>query len=163
MSKKQSLLMRTWCGKMADAFNGAWTHHSNDLLTYLAPRLVPVPNEVLIMDQDAFTPGGFSADEYWALYATHPLAEVSVTPKAKGPSVSMDRFDTPSAFPDWTIDYSATYILHAFSLKRAPKKTNVTGYYGLTPGYIMARQSNLARALYPTVERMLDESLFEVH
>lgn len=157
MAKKDSNLMKTWSEKMGLAFNGQWTHHSNTLLTYLAPRMVPESAEVLIMDQDAFTPGDFSNSAYNQLYDAHKDSPVQdLRDIWEG---LFDRFDDPKKWPKWHIDYSATYVLHVFGLQRAQKDLELKGFTDLTAEYILARQSNAARALYPTVRKMIDQGL----
>jgi hypothetical protein len=157
MAKKDSSLMKTWSEKMSLAYDGTWTHHSNTLLTYLAPRMVPQPGEVLIMEQDAFTPGDFTTPSYNRFYDIHidtPLQDLSDVWEGL-----FDRFDDPAHWPKWHINYSATYVLHVFGLQRAQKDLKLNGFTELTPEYVLARQSNAARALYPTARRMVEEGL----
>lgn len=157
MAKKDSNLMKTWSEKMSLAFDGTWTHHSNTLLTYLAPRLVPEPGEVLIMEQDAFTPGDFTTPAYNRFYDVHndsPLQDLSDIWEGL-----FDRFDDPKHWPKWHINYSATYVLHVFGIQRAHKDLKLNGFTDLTAEYVLARQSNAARALYPTARRMVEEGL----
>lgn len=157
MARRDSDLMKTWSEKMSLAYDGTWTHHSNTLLTYLAPRMVPQPGEVLIMEQDAFTPGDFTTPSYNRFYDIHndsPPQDLSDIWEGL-----FDRFDDPKHWPKWHINYSATYVLHVFGLQRAQKDLKLNGFTDLTPEYVLARQSNAARALYPTARRMVEEGL----
>lgn len=78
----------------------------------------------------------------------------------KTPSdLPLNRRDNPESFLPWTVDYSVTYILHTFKMKRGPGWFQVTGFNELTPGYVLRRQSNIARALYIIAKRMVDEGL----
>ncbi|KEF54242.1 uncharacterized protein A1O9_09408 [Exophiala aquamarina CBS 119918] len=157
MATKDSILMETWSEKMSLAYDGTWTHHSNTLLTYLAPRTVPQPGEVLIMEQDAFTPGDFTTLSYNRFYDIHPESPIQdLSDSWEG---LFDRFDEPQRWPKWHINYSATYVLHVFGLQRAHKDLKLNGFTELTPEYVLARQSNAARALYPTARRMVEERL----
>lgn len=157
MATKDSLLMKTWSEKMSLAFDGTWSRHSNTLLTYLAPRTVPQAGEVLIMEQDAFTPGDFTTPSYNRFYDIHPESPIQdLSDMWEG---LFDRFDDPARWPKWHINYDATYVLHAFGLQRALKDLKLNGFTELTPEYVLARQSNAARALYPTARRMVEEGL----
>jgi len=158
MATKDSLLMKIWSEKMSLSYDGTWARHSNRLLTYLAPRIVSHPREVLIMEQDAFTPGDFTTPSYNRFYDTHfdsPIQDLSDMWEGL-----FDRYDEPNRWPKWHINYDATYVLHVFGLQRAHKDLVLNnGYTELTPEYVLARQSNAARALYPTARRMVEQSL----
>ena len=65
-----------------------------------------------------------------------------------------DRWDHPEEFPAWQLDYSETYMLHAFSPKRNNDPT--PNFEEITPRYVLERQSNFARAVYPVAKHMYD-------
>ncbi len=64
----------------------------------------------------------------------------------------------PPSKHSWEYEFSATYTLHAFN--------NVNGEYagfkGITLEYVLRRQSNLAKAVYPAVKHALDTGVLPV-
>ncbi|PHH73661.1 hypothetical protein CDD80_3643 [Ophiocordyceps camponoti-rufipedis] len=60
----------------------------------------------------------------------------------------------------WALDYSDTYVLHAFSPRRA--RYQIEGFAGVTPAYVLANRSNFARAVQPVARYMLERGLVDV-
>ncbi|KAG2418496.1 hypothetical protein HFD88_001597 [Aspergillus terreus] len=166
MAKKDALLLRMWRKEMHRVYDGGWTTHSNAALTRLGQRLVRLPGEVLIMEQDAFGPGSWTTPENIKLYGIHNDTESNLKPFTDRYSLPAyeegisDRWDRPQDFPSWETDYSHTYIVHAFNPAR--NGNPVEGFEHITPEYILARQSNFARALYPVTRDMCEAGLVEI-
>ncbi|KAL4889769.1 hypothetical protein BDV59DRAFT_195442 [Aspergillus ambiguus] len=166
MGKKDALLLRTWKKEMHRVYDTGWTTHSNGAVTRLGQRLARIPGEVLIMEQDAFGPGSWTPPDNIILYGIHNETESNLNAIANSTSLPSydeglsDRWDRPQDFPSWEIDYSHTYILHAFNPAR--NGNPVEGFKHITPEYILARQSNFARALYPITKHMCEAGLLEI-
>jgi hypothetical protein len=57
------------------------------------------------------------------------------------------------------MDFSATYVLHAFD----DDVGRIRGWDGqITPRYVLARQSNYARAVYPAVWHAAEAGIIPV-
>ncbi|CAN6630553.1 hypothetical protein TRVA0_012S02784 [Trichomonascus vanleenenianus] len=166
MAKKGALLIQMWKDQMNKTFDGWWTTHSNQLLTRLGQRLARLPGEVLIMEQDSFAPLDWSVESNIELFGLHnetPSNLESFDDQTPLPSYEQgltDRWDRPQEFPSWERDFSNTYILHAFSPAR--NGNPVEGFEHVTPKYVLERQSNFARALYPIAKHMYDSGVMKV-
>jgi hypothetical protein len=167
MAKKGSLLIKMWDQEMHKTYDGGWTTHSNQALTYLAQRVASVSGEVLIMDKDAFEPGSWISEDKIQLFGLHNETASNLdnfspdTPLPSHERTFGDRWDKPQDFPSWERDYSTTYVLHAYN----PMKNGntVPNFEHISPKYVLARQSNFARLLYPVVRHMYQKGLLEVN
>jgi hypothetical protein len=72
-----------------------------------------------------------------------------------------ERWAHPERFPQGVRDWSTTYMIHAFSPHRFPER-KIPGYTHVTPRYILERQSNFARAVYPVAKMMYEQGLIEI-
>ncbi|RDA90586.1 hypothetical protein CP533_6933 [Ophiocordyceps camponoti-saundersi (nom. inval.)] len=138
MASKGAKLVRRWYDEMNRVYDGAWTTHSNTLVTKIGVSLVPDPGQVLILDRAALAPGDWSKAQCEKLWETHD----------------------PKAPETWLRDYSDTYILHAFSPHRF--RYQINGYTSITPQYVFANQSNFARAVMPVAGYMLEQGLINL-
>lgn len=169
MAKKGTRLMRKFAGLMHTSYDGGWTSHVNLLLTWLVPRYVKYPGEALIMEQDAFTPLDWSPQAYDKIYAGHPEfpSPLNESNRATYPFEDddesadvMERWRNPKEWHEWAHDFSSTYILHAWTIDESRGKHNIPNFAGITPRYILARQSSIARAVYPAMKHAFDRGLF---
>ncbi|KAH8898612.1 putative glycosyl transferase [Thozetella sp. PMI_491] len=165
MAQKGGKMIRLWRDLMQERYDGGWTTHSNAALTAVGERLVRDPGEMLIMEREAFAPEGWSAEENVALFGIHNetsnlahLAETSELPSYE--EGFRDRWNHPNDFPSWARDWSSTYLLHGF--KPARNNNPVEGFEHVTPSYILDRQSNIARAVYPAVRDMYQRGLISL-
>jgi hypothetical protein len=191
MACARSRVMRLWVDNMDRVYNGGWTTHSNELLTRIAERLVPVPREVLILDQATLAPGSWEEADKIKLFSAHFDTPPTPPPSAKSPSASVnpssvlqkqqelqsdagtltvfgDALDSvaenlwpappPQSDAEWEMDYSASFVVHAFS-PTARGEHSVENFTAITMQYLLARQSNLARLIYPIVIRAMAEGL----
>ncbi|KAL2132042.1 hypothetical protein VTI74DRAFT_4271 [Chaetomium olivicolor] len=166
MSVRNGRAVTLWREMMHEAYDGGWTTHSNEVLTKVGERLVREPNEMLIMEREAFAPGSWKSEDTDALCTVHndtvsnlegytesmPLREYEETFRA--------RWEDPKRFPNWERDWSSTYLLHAFAPDRWSHK--VEGFEHITPRYVLERRSNFARAVYPVAKLMYDRRLIGV-
>ncbi|KAH6850487.1 hypothetical protein B0I37DRAFT_396924 [Chaetomium sp. MPI-CAGE-AT-0009] len=168
MSVARGRMMRLWTERMGEVYTGGWTTHSNAELTRVAERLIGVPGarEVLIVEREAFAPGGWEAAETDVLFQVHEEERSALEGKVQGDALEGfeegfdERWAHPERFPEWARDWSATYLLHAFSPDRWGHK--VPGFEHITPRYVLERRSNFARAVYPVAKMMYDQGLIEI-
>jgi hypothetical protein len=176
MSRKGSALMREWVARQDKVFTGGWTVHSNDLLSSIAKSndyegmftrvveslgLMPERKEVLILERNAFAPSSWELVDAKALFEAHPGESV------EDPS-SLPASTTKHAFPvgledpplqnrrrfSWEIDYSDSYVMHAFKAVANQKIDNFDPE-GITMEYLLARNSNFASVVYPAVKHAI--------
>ncbi|KAK3935073.1 hypothetical protein QBC46DRAFT_462284 [Diplogelasinospora grovesii] len=144
--------------------SGTFPSWRNAALTQIGQRLVREPGEMLIMEQDAFAPGSWMYEDNVRLFGGHNTTTSNLENIAQGdplPSYEEgDKHERPNDFPDWARDWSTTYMLHAFTPDRGGRK--IEGYDHISPRYVLERQSNFARAVYPIAKRMYDEGLVRI-
>ncbi|KAK0729488.1 glycosyl transferase [Lasiosphaeris hirsuta] len=156
-----------WRDEMHRVYDGAsWSGHVNGVLSRLCPRLMRIPGEVLVLEQDALQPGSWLVEDNLALFGIHDETRSNLEGVGQGGALPefeealMDRWEHPERFPPWERDYSSTYVLHAFDPKR--NGNPVPGFEHITPRYVLDRQSNFARAVYPVAKHMYDAGLVEI-
>ncbi|KAK4202344.1 hypothetical protein QBC40DRAFT_276591 [Triangularia verruculosa] len=169
MSVPKSKVMALWKKKMGEVYTGGWTTHSNEVITAVGERLVRESGEMLIMEREAFAPGSWNNGDTDTLFRVHndtKNAGVNVTDvfaeKARLPDFAEelhDRWDHPDRFEKWEVDWSRTYLLHAFTPDRWSHK--VPGFEHITPRYVLERESNFARAVYPVAKIMYEKGWIE--
>lgn len=156
MSRQGTLLMKLWVEQQHKVYSGAWTAHSNDLLTSLsekngdsslltmiAERLMPQSKEVLILETVAFAPMSWQLKDASKLFMPHLDDNVG-------------QMKRDGRKPDWEMDYSTTYILHAFKPDKNEHIENFDRDNGITVKYVLAQNSNFAIAVYPAVKHAID-------
>ncbi|KAH8891145.1 putative glycosyl transferase [Thozetella sp. PMI_491] len=165
MAKKNSKAMTIWRERMHDSFDGGWSTHVNQLITKIGERLVREPGEMLILDREAWAPGSWLREDAIALFGLHNETS-NLDGIKQGDSLPAweedlaDRWDNPDQFPAWARDWSMTYVLHGFMPSRS--NTQIEGVEHFTPSYVLSRQSNFARAVYPAVRNMYERGLIEI-
>ncbi|ORX94067.1 hypothetical protein BCR34DRAFT_580194 [Clohesyomyces aquaticus] len=144
-------------------FNGGWETHAVTLVTHVSERLVGVENEVLILDEVAWAPTSWIEDSFDKLFMPHTDAqpfsdEVFRADMEQDP---VARWDNKRKGADWEMDFSDTYLLHAFKSRGHKNEGWYKEWKGITVKYVMDRNSNFARAAYPLVKRMVEEGLVD--
>jgi hypothetical protein len=169
MSQPGSVLQSIYMSEQHQVFDNRWTTHSVNLLSTLAYRLQPVPNEVLVLGIKVFSPSSWRKEDIDILFSPHKETPESLPDKDQILSKEGLR-KTPITFqdaveywnksktdnkPEWEIDYSGSYVIHAFDGRNNfwPDHVDVE--------YVMARQSNYARAVYPAVKHAIDNGKIE--
>lgn len=66
-------------------------------------------------------------------------------------------WDSVGDFEQWEADYSSTYALHAF--RGIDRSVPINNFDGITMEYILARQSNFARAVYPALQHAIEAGI----
>ena len=166
LSKPGNALLSILMREQHMVFDNEWLTHSVELLTTLAYRLQAVPGEVMILGVKAFAPSSWVKDSVEDLFNPHNVTEPSIPSEAKGasPKVSISFEDTLAHWEvrqsegreEWEKDYSSSYVLHAF-------KGIANPYWPARVDleYVIARQSNLARAVYPAIKHAIDVGIID--
>ncbi|MBE3047339.1 hypothetical protein IMZ48_33430 [Candidatus Bathyarchaeota archaeon] len=130
----------------------------------MGERLVREAVEMLILEREAFAPGGWWAEDEEMLWATHreePSNLANVTQGDELPvheEAAFDEWSRKDDMPSWARDWSSTYMLHAFS----PRLLKGTNFDKISPRYVLERRSNFARAVYPVAKEMYDRGLIKI-
>jgi hypothetical protein len=155
MTKANSTIARIIVREQAARFNGEWASNLQ-LMTSIAERLVSIPGQVLICDRHAFAPTHWFSESKDALFlhnegqpSPEPLRINSTDPIEIYENMVQNR----RRRMHWEMDFSATYLLHAFG----QGQNNVN----ITPKKILARTSNYGIATWPVVEKMKEEGHIE--
>ncbi|KAF2179430.1 glycosyltransferase family 32 protein [Zopfia rhizophila CBS 207.26] len=158
MAQKGSALVYLMKRDGPVVFNGGWETHSTKLITSISERLVSCPGEVLIMDEIAFSPTSWTSDSVDRLFAPHNETAVPFSPQVNDPEKDpVLRWDNTTRAKDWEIDFSGTYLLHAYKARGH----QVPGFNGVTVPYVLARDSNYALAAWPVVRHALDYGVID--
>ncbi len=161
LSRPHSSLAEIFYEAMHAFYNGVWAI-SVDILSDLAYRLHAMPGEVLIVNPRAFAPASWETDDQVRLFKPHAAVvfggdELNGTawqPKQLNRTCTdalawlREREMGGRRMESWEMDFSATYVLHAFD----GDMDKIPGWDGqITLKYVLARQSNYARAVYPAI------------
>ena len=129
-----------------------------------------MPGEVLIMHNRAFSLTSFEDEGQAAVFQPHAETPSSahgvVGSLTKNPTESentcadalawLAEREQAGKMESWEIDWSSTYIMHAFdsAMHRVP-------YFDakITLPYVLARQSNYARAVYPAIWHAVESGI----
>ena len=66
-------------------------------------------------------------------------------------------WESANDLEDWEADYSSTYALHAF--RSTDHSVPINNFDGITMEYVLARQSNFARAVYPAIRHAIEAGI----
>ncbi|KAH7374783.1 glycosyl transferase [Plectosphaerella cucumerina] len=169
MSVAGGAMITRWMQRMNDVFDGSWVTHSNIALTAVAEELVAsnagpeARCEMLVLNRDGFAPGSWMD---WDVSKLFDIQTETVTPEwpdadfRDGDPIPADLDLTPGVTPAWATNYNCTYLLHAFSPKKA---RNGASNNGINPRYVLERKSNYARAVYPVARAMYNEGLLSLN
>lgn len=165
LATRDSALVRLMNQEAPRVYDGRWITHAVHLLTNVSYSMANIPGEVLIMDQKAFAPYSWEQESVNALLERHQ-GEIG-TPEA----FTTGRMDLFTNSPmevweetrqralgpkrNWEHDLSEAYFIHKFF----NDVENPQGYNGVSVPYILARDSNYARAAYGIVRRGIQEGI----
>jgi hypothetical protein len=158
LSKPGTTLMKLFDEEQHIVYDREWTTHSVQLLTRLSNTLVGAGNEVLIMERKAFTPTAWNHEDFEQLFATHPETKVEQLTEAQAnatfppvsDAVALWKANRDAKREEWQMDFSTSYVVHAMSPTHHGGG-EVSGFHGITLEYVLARESNYARAAFPAV------------
>lgn len=167
LSVKGSELMRIWLKYEHVVYDGGWVTHAGVLLSTLVHRIGSIPYEVLTLDKQAFSPSSWEVHEVAELYGVHNETD----PKEPRPDPTeggrrLKAADLESFYQSkdvgpqdpWEFEYADSYSIHAFDKVLDEVET----FPGMSVHYLMSRQSNLARAVYPVVKHAVDTGLLSL-
>lgn len=167
LATRDSALVRLMNQEAPLVYDGKWITHSGHLLTNVSYSLANVPGEVLIMDQKAFAPYSWEQGSVDALLERH--VEERGTPHAftagrpdlmtTNPLDVWNETRRPSSNTDraWEYDFSEAFFIHKFfNYVKNPR-----GYDGVSVPYILARDSNYARAAWGIVQRGIEDGFID--
>jgi hypothetical protein len=166
LSTPASALITAFDALQNDAFDGQWATHSIDLFTRLVSDFAPWQNEVLVMEQDAFFPLDWETGVD-VLYQLHGDKEPKneTEPEDTDPFKSTTDIDDSLASrlqPTWALNWNVSYALHGWKSALAHRGRLFGKYGGISLGYVLARDSNFARAVYPAVKHALDNGVIKI-
>ncbi|EUC41638.1 hypothetical protein COCMIDRAFT_40217 [Bipolaris oryzae ATCC 44560] len=151
MTKPNSTMARIVVREQHAGFNGEWAANLQSM-TNVAERLVPIPYEVLILDRTAFAPTHWFRDSTDPLFQPNDDKPASPVPERTNSTGPMEIYEVAiknrRRRAEWEMDFSSTYMLHAFALGEYHKYVN--------PKTILSRKSNFGIATYDTVRHMAD-------
>ncbi|KAK9326676.1 hypothetical protein V1520DRAFT_366067 [Lipomyces starkeyi] len=161
MAIKGSEMMRIWLKYEHIVYDGGWITHAVILLTNLSRKLVMIPHEVLILDRYALAPSSWEQEDAQSLFGSHSEAHAPHLGPADPhrPALTTENAEVlwelarASSREEWENDYSCSYAIHAF------KNNDLHDFEGITLRYVLSRQSNFARAVYPAVQHAIDTGI----
>ncbi|KAK9485768.1 hypothetical protein V1527DRAFT_482611 [Lipomyces starkeyi] len=161
MAIKGSEMMRIWLKYEHIVYDGGWITHAVILLTNLSRKLVMIPHEVLILDRYALAPSSWEQEDAQSLFGSHSEAQAPHLGPADPhrPPLTTENAEAlwelarTSSREEWENDYSSSYAIHAF------KNNDLHDFEGITLRYVLSRQSNFARAVYPVVQHAINTGI----
>ncbi|KAH8663372.1 hypothetical protein BGZ60DRAFT_411155 [Tricladium varicosporioides] len=169
MAKPHSNLMEIYYRAADQFFDGSWATASVLLLTDLANRLSSIPSEVLILQPTAFAPMSWEDEDKKRLFqphfktpATTGLLGDNGPRELKGTCLDamawLKERESEGKVEKWEMDFSSSYILHAFD----DELEKIWGWdHKINLEYVLARQSNYARAVYPAIWHAIQAGVIE--
>ncbi|KAK9384502.1 hypothetical protein V1515DRAFT_618036 [Lipomyces mesembrius] len=161
MAIKGSEMMRIWLKYEHIVYDGGYITHAVILLTNLSRKLVMIPNEVLILERYTLAPSSWEHDDAQSLFGSHSEAQAPHLAAAdpRHPALTTANAELlweaarASTREEWENDYSSSYAIHAF------KSNGLHDFDKITLQYVLSRQSNFARAVYPAVQHAIDTGI----
>lgn len=153
--------------------SNSWARHATDLLTSLVLDFQIPDHQVLILPQDTFFPLQWGQPELEVIYQVHNdtdsrdhevLADQSEAQMNMTDFIDNFQMDKSNA---WKRDWRCSYVLHGWTsgIDMNMDENSRKGLFGefgaITPAYVMARNSNFARAVYPAVKHAIDHDVLQ--
>lgn len=156
MAVKDSRFMDIFDRDQHEVFSGWWIEHSVLQLTRMATALMAIPNEVLILERNAFIPDGFDDERHARLFRRHDTKAVGIEEEQLtlndmgSEGFSYWNWSMSRTRQEWELDYSKSYTIHALSpplhvASRTPECLEISW------DYVMERTSNYAAQIYPAM------------
>ena len=154
-----------------EIFDGTWDKHSSVLLAALAMEFVAMERQLLVVPQDTFFPLSWKEKDLHTLYDVHEDNEdtkhnnTRYMPNSPVFSRSSKRSWVPNT---WRRDWRSSSVLHGWhsgirqNIRGKEAMEQMFGRFGdVTLEYVLARNSNFARAVYPAVRNALDVGILD--
>ncbi|KAL8927510.1 MAG: hypothetical protein Q9208_002315 [Pyrenodesmia sp. 3 TL-2023] len=151
-------------------FDGSWTRHSAELLTVLAREFAAIEYQVLVVPQDVLFPLSWFESDLQILYRIHEQSARDAVQDVDAPDITtLTRRALGTEDPvGWELDWRSTYVLHGWHsalVLKIGSQTQIAETFGefggITLEYVLARNSNFARAVYPAVKHALDAGIID--
>jgi hypothetical protein len=169
--------MRLWLKNEHIVYDGGWITHAVTLFNKMSRRLAAIPGEVLILAESAFAPSSWEVKDMEYLFGSHSEVRPSLLKYLFGSHIEVQPsdstnlmgggyhhpgnaeavWDSADDFEEWEADYSSTYALHAF--RGIDHSVPIKNFDGIMMEYILARQSNFERAVYPALQHAIEAGL----
>ncbi|KAL2126197.1 hypothetical protein VTI74DRAFT_1485 [Chaetomium olivicolor] len=176
MSIPDSKFMTIFYHAAHQFYDGKWATASTHLLTDLANRLAALPFEVLILQPQAFSPVSWEYEDQRRLF----LPTMDTTTATSSEDHQAEQLLRAAAVQSgscqdmlawlknrekmkhgkdadlWELDFSSSYVLHAFDgeIEKILGKDQE-----IDVKYVLDRQSNYARAVFPAVWHAVQEGI----
>ena len=165
-----SKLMTAYDALQDRIFDGSWDRHSVTLLAKLATEFAEIDHQVLVLPQDAFFPLSWKPEDLHTIYDIHESNSNNNENDGKeihNTAAFTDYFNRPDPHT-WRRDWRSSYVLHGWTsaigqhFDGEDKIREVfRGFGGITLEYVLARNSNFARAVFLAVRNALDVGVLE--
>ena len=166
VSSAENELIKAYRTLQDEVFDGSWERHSTELLTALVMEFQTLGHQVLVLPQDSFFPSAWWQEDLQMIYGVH---------ENEGPQPANDRnLRNLSDFihnfelggpKTWHRDWRSSYVLHGWTsgiernMDEEARHELFGSFGGITPAYILARDSNFARAVFPVVQHAIDRGM----
>ena len=169
MATRNNNMMTAYHTLSDTVFDGSWTRHSAELLSILAKEFAAIEYQVLVMPQDVFFPLSWFEADLQTLYHVHdqPAQDAVYNVGIQNLAAFVKNFSMNDP-TTWERDWRSTYVLHGWHSALEQKigsKWQIADTFGkfggITLEYVLARNSNFARAVYPAVRHALDTGVLD--
>ncbi|KAL2056846.1 hypothetical protein ABVK25_002585 [Lepraria finkii] len=142
---------------------GEWADHATVLLTTLVREFQSPDSQALVLDRDSFFPSSWYPEDLEKLYRVHPDGGLDIINNK--PTENITDFIANFKLKEpktWKRDWRPSYALHGWTSGidhsfDEKKQLELFGQdQGITLDYVLARSSNFALAVYPTVRHAVD-------
>ena len=159
LSAPGSQLVKAYQELQDQVFDGRWTTHSVDLFTRLIDDFSELEKEVLVMDHTAFFPLSWKASDLATIYEVKGPNDNSTTSNTSHFNVTsfIKSFDMKGQDTERQ-RFKSSYALHGFNSEVRESAEYFGGFGGITLEYVLARNSNFARAIYPAIKHALSDN-----
>ncbi|XP_044721257.1 glycosyltransferase sugar-binding domain-containing protein [Hirsutella rhossiliensis] len=153
LAQKQSKIMNMWAEQMHQVFDQGWITHSNGLMTRIGEQLIPDPRQILVLEQDAFTPVTYSPGGVESFLESHQNVPSALQDHKDGETLPfLNHYDEPQG--SGAMNFNKSYSVHAFRIEE-------TGIE-VSPRSILERRSDIGRVLYPVVRDMYNQGVISL-
>lgn len=157
LSVPKSKLVSVYQELQHKVYDGKWTTHSVDLFTRLIDEFWVFEKEVLVMDQNAFFPLSWKSADLETIYKVGPHDNTTTPSSEFNLTNFVNSFDM-KVQNTGKQTFKSSYALHGFNSEVKESAEYFGDFRGITLEYVLARNSNFARAIYPAIKHALTDS-----